>query len=410
MGTNTKTTSWLARFGIPAWHNDNGPVVVELCAGAGGLGLGFHAAGYRMAAAVEIDSAAVATYHYNFPNVTVLGPKEAGDIRKVSGTDILAAASLQPGDIDLVIGGPPCQGFSVAGKRRLDDEKNTLYLEFMRIVEELEPKAYLIENVPGLINFNNGSVFEHLISYWQGKQARYQVTSSLINAATYRVPQLRTRLFIFGTREEYPTLKLAGGNLSEADYTTVADALADLPLKLDDAGEANEFALPYKETAEELSSYAKLLRGASTKALNCIPTLHSSDLQARIGALLEGKIDERTKHRRLKRNSPAWTLRAGTREDTTARPIHPTEARVISIREAARLASFPDEFEFPNKKSTSHMLIGNSVPPLLAYNLAMQIAEWFSKQGVTEANHIPVTSTPYSYGVDICQPSMLAIS
>jgi len=403
---------WVGRFGTPAWRNGNGPVVVELCAGVGGLGLGFHAGGYRVSAAIEIDSAAVDTYSHNFPDVTILGPAAIGDIRKVKGADILAAAGLRIGDVDLIIGGPPCQGYSVAGSRKIDDEKNTLYVEFLRLVDELKPKAYLIENVPGLMSFDGRRVFNHILNYWDEpeskKSARYSVGYSLINAATYGVPQLRNRLFIFGTREDYPELKLHEGPLSEVDYTTVEQAFEDLPLTLENANEENRFTSSYK--GEPSLPYAKLMRGASTKATNCIPTLHSPELQTRIGALLEGYMDERTRHRRLKRHSPAWTLRAGTRTDTTTRPIHPTEARVISIREAARLASFPDEFEFPNKKSTSHMLIGNSVPPLLAYNLAMQIAHWFSKQGVGEADLIPLHSIQHPYQMEVPQPSMLVSS
>lgn len=370
--TGAKSNRWVGRFGTAAWPEGDGPLVVDLCSGCGGLSLGFAAAGFRVAVAVEIDSAAVEAHQRNFPDVKVLGPYIAGDITKVKASDILSTARVEQGEIGLVIGGVPCQGFSVAGNQDPADKRNLLYLDYVRLVRDLQPKAFLFENVPNMKNFNGGVVFNDLRA--RLGEANYHDDFAIINAAKYGVPQLRTRLFIAGTRTSELPPTLSDGWLSKDEFIVLQEAFDGLATNLDTIPVEGPYELPYEEIT---TPYAQLLRNPDSKVItvsNCIPTQHSDKIANRIGSLKAGQVDEVSYYRRLDWRLPAWTLRAGTRTDTACRPVHPSAPRVITIREAARISSFPDEFWFPDKKSTAHMLIGNSVPPLLAYHLAMQIA------------------------------------
>jgi DNA (cytosine-5)-methyltransferase 1 len=244
-----------------------------------------------------------------------------------------------------------------------------LYRHFIRFIDELRPTAYLLENVPGIMNIEGGKVFADIVAALQ--KLGYSVASALINAATYGVPQLRTRLFVVGARDGR-TVQLTDGPLSPQEYVTVGAALADLPADVDGIAPEGPFELPY--AAAPSSAYARLMRNGRSIVGNCAPTRHSEPLRARLESLRPGETEKATDHRRLNGQLPAWTLRAGSRTRTACRPIHPTAPRVITIREAARLGSFPDEFWLPDHKAPAHMLIGNSVPPLLTHHLAVCIA------------------------------------
>lgn len=254
------------------------------------------------------------------------------------------------------------------GRRKADDARNLLYQQFVRLLDELRPQAFLFENVRGLthaVDINGVKVLDTLLSAFRA--LGYSAIPHLIDAVNYGIPQFRQRLFIIGTRDgndvAFPIVQL------EPDkYISVRDAIGDLPLSV--SGPA---ALPYNGEPE--SDYAKLLRGETVLAANSQPTKHDSKLIQRLITVAPGGKDKPTRHRRLDPNKPAWTLRAGTRRRTTCRPIHPTEHRVITVREAARLGSFPDDFWLPEGKAPAHMIIGNSVPPMLAHYLAISIAE-----------------------------------
>lgn len=363
---------WVGRLGEAMWKDGSGPTTVDVCAGGGGLSLGFYSAGFRVVAALEIDAVAATTHRSNFPDSIVFGPGDGrdsqGDLTKVTGGELLKAIGLERGQLGLLMGGLPCQGFSLMGNRLVSDPRNWLYLDFVRLIDELRPEAYFIENVPAMESIDDGSIFNDLLA--RLRALGYSATSSVINAATYGVPQLRTRLFVVGRRDGV-AVKLPSGPLDEARYTTVQDAIHDLPSDLSQVPMGGPFELPYASKAS--SHYARLMRGSSTLVTNCVPTHHDEEVKSRLRALAPGETEPMTRHRRLDPSRPAWTLRAGSRTRTACRPIHPNEPRVITIREAARLGSFPDEFEFPQEKAPAHMLIGNSVPPLLAHHLAVQL-------------------------------------
>ncbi len=369
-----RSLQWVGRLGKARWADGKGPKVIDLCAGCGGLTLGFRSVGFQVVAAAEIDSVAAMAHRKNFPNVTLFGPGSEstgeGDITKLTGGQLLAATGLEPGQLDVLIGGIPCQGFSEIGRRRCEDPRNVLYQHFVRLVGDLRPKAFLIENVPAMTWMHGGKQFDDLISSLE--RLGYSATQSLVNAATYGVPQMRTRLLVAGTLTGQK-ITFPQGPRAVEQYVTVDDAIGDLPDDLSHLPFRAAPAQPYRASAT--STYARLLRGDGTLVNRLTPTEHTPELQARLSALLPGGIDPPTRHRRLDACGQAWTIRAGARARTACRPIHPTQPRVINVREAARLHSVPDEFWLPEVKSGAHMVIGNSVAPLMAHHLADLLAQ-----------------------------------
>jgi DNA (cytosine-5)-methyltransferase 1 len=357
---------WIGRFGEARWPQGDGPIAIDLFSGCGGFTLGFKAAGYKVIAAVEIDELAGEIYQSNFPGVVLLNR----DIRRLQAKKLLSEAAIEQGRVGVIMGGAPCQGFSYMGSRQTNDPRNKLYKHFVRMIDELRPEAYLFENVPGMMTLNKGQIFRDFIASLEA--LGYSANHYIINAAAYGIPQMRTRLFVVGTRDKRK-ITLGSGQRTPKQYVTVAEAFEDLPPSLETLSLNGPFDLPYTKDAE--SAYARLLRGTSAMAHNCAPTKHTAELRERLSQLGPGDIDAPTKHRRLDPMLPSWTIRAGTRDRTACRPIHPTQPRVISIREAARLSSFPDEMLLPEAKSSAHMLIGNSVPPYLVYQIALQIAD-----------------------------------
>ncbi len=395
------------------------PVAIDLFAGAGGFSLGIEQAGFDVAVAVEQDPIHAAVHAFNFPHTKVL----CADVAKLSGQDILEAVGewtfnqnpksktrpqdvsvagrspvrgrQNPKSIDLVFGGPPCQGFSTMGKRQLDDVRNTLVFEFCRLVKELQPRYFVMENVPGLRMPQYSHLLEQLISEF--KAAGYEVTEpvQVLNAANFGVPQQRRRLFVLGTRVganklDYPERE------SPCQYLTVRDAIADLP-NLDDFAELRDTDC-IQLTPEQVyqmqalsTLYVKKLRDLTPdpsnfaysrwwnpKALtSSIQTQHTETSIERFQQTPAGKLEPISRLRRLDWNKPCYTLRAGTGSDrgayTSPRPIHPEYPRVISVREAARLHSFPDWFRFHTTKWHGFREVGNAVPPLLARALGCQI-------------------------------------
>jgi DNA (cytosine-5)-methyltransferase 1 len=360
---------WVGSLGTPAFPAGDGPIAIDLFSGCGGLSLGFHSAGYRVVGAVEAESLAAFTYAANFPDVTLYGPSaddpESGDISKLDPDQLRSVIRSVDERIGVLLAGPPCQGFSTMGRRMADDPRNGLYKHFVRMLKGLRPDAYVFENVPGILAPKNSDTFRNLITAI--RELGYSASWKLVNAATYGVPQLRTRVFVVGARCVKPSF--ADGELQSERYVTVSDAFCGIPDQSD--GSAKEMA--YKDGP--LSRYATLMKGKCELLTNCGMTAHSPEVVERFQLLEAGAEDTKTGHRRLSSTAPSWTLRAGSRSRTACRPVHPTQPRVITVREAARLASFPDKFWLPPQIAGAHMLLGNSVPPLLSHRLALTLAE-----------------------------------
>jgi DNA (cytosine-5)-methyltransferase 1 len=343
-------------------------IAVSLFSGAGGFDLGCGAS-FEIGIAIDNNPIALATYQQNFPNATVL----CKDIREVTGKEIRSHIQAKypdwDGEIHVVFGGPPCQGFSVAGQQNLEDERNGLVGEFVRLVLELNPLAAIMENVPGIENQKFGCITANLQAVLE---EHYFLSKWNLNASNYGVPQARKRVFFVASKfgSIMPPQQLPQHN--------VRDSIIDLlPLPL----------LPKQNTQVvspdwEKGEYAKYLEeifpnpGVITNEITGFAaTTHTPEVIQQFINTPPGTREAKSRAKKLEWDGLCVTLRAGSGNRTALRPIHPSEPRVISVREAARLHSYPDWFNFSEGIIHAHREIGNSVPPLLAYAVGMQIRE-----------------------------------
>jgi DNA (cytosine-5)-methyltransferase 1 len=360
------------------------PIGIDLFAGAGGLSLGFEQAGFDIAAAVEIDPIHCATHEYNFPYSKTI----CASVVEVTGDDIRRRSRLGNVEIDTVFGGAPCQGFSLMGKRAFDDPRNQLVFHYVRIVTELKPKYFVFENVKGLTLGKHAEFLKELIAALNN--AGYGIVSPyrVLNAADFGVPQDRRRLFIVGARRG---LALPNYPKSLEYRTTVSEAIGDLPDadRFDELNTADAVRVDWTTN----TVYARRLRGIEPDPTNygynrefdmdmltsSLRTRHTELSRDRFIATLHGKTEPISRFRKLPPDGLCNTLRAGTDSArgafTSPRPIHPFLPRVITIREAARLHSYPDWFRFHSTKWHGFRQIGNSVPPLLARAVASEIVK-----------------------------------
>ncbi len=374
------------------------PIAVDLFAGAGGMTLGFEQAGFDVLVSLEIDPIHCATHQYNFPFWTVL----CRSITDIKGEDIRRLSAIGDRVIDVVFGGPPCQGFSLIGKRLLEDSRNDLIFHFCRLVLELRPRFFVMENVPGMVVGEHQKLLEKTIEQFQINNYKIKEDYQILNAAFYGVPQSRKRLFLLGCHKDldlpqYPvpltqpfTKKfLKNHPLNLPATPTVKDALQDLP-EVENYPEladrdwvAASYTIP--------SQYANQLRNSHICEddysyprqydLNLLTssfrTKHTPESIARFANTLPGKIEPISRFYKLSPEGLCNTLRAGTDSNrgayTSPRPIHYTTPRCITVREAARLHSYPDWFRFHVTKWHGFRQLGNSVPPLLAKAIAREI-------------------------------------
>jgi DNA (cytosine-5)-methyltransferase 1 len=372
------------------------PLGVDLFAGAGGLSLGFEQAGFEIAAAVEIDPIHAATHAFNFPQCTSIVRSVVG----LEGTEIRRLAHLQEQQVDVIFGGAPCQGFSLIGQRALDDPRNVLVREFVRIVRELSPRYFMFENVKGLTLGTHRRFLDEVIDAFHDIGYRIRLPWRVLNTADYGVPQLRQRLILIGARAdcpipEYPTpsttsLEPSSGN-GLARTPSCRDALGDVPdaedfdeLLDDDEVATNNWGSP--------SVYARTLRGLRdeqdlsyervfdpNRLTSSMRTEHTAISRRRFAATKPGEVEPISRFYRLSPDGLSNTLRAGTDSArgafTSPRPIHYSKPRCITVREMARLHGFPDWFRLHKTKWHGARQIGNSVPPPLARAIAMEIAK-----------------------------------
>jgi DNA (cytosine-5)-methyltransferase 1 len=357
--------------------NGSVPSVVDLFCGAGGLSLGAHKAGFSTSLAVDVDHDLTSQFGVNFPDVALKHLDLAADAGKQ------VAAFLPDGRPDGVIGGPPCQGFSEIGRRSATDPRNLLVGSFMDVVATVQPKFFVMENVPALSWDRYSSLLARAM---ESLPDRYEVLEPMcLNASDYGAATSRQRLVLVGYDPE------CVDRIAVADFephqshglTTVRDAIADLP----EPSHTGDRSLPYQKAVEP-SPYAKRMRGKPPKGLGSEgagalrkaghvtgieATKHSAEVVRRFRRLKQGARDDVSRYPRLRWDAPAPVLRAGTGRDRgsyqAARPIHPERPRVISVREAARIQGFPDWFQFAPTKWHSHRMIGNSVSPVFAHQL-----------------------------------------
>jgi DNA (cytosine-5)-methyltransferase 1 len=373
----------------------NSPIAIDLFSGVGGLSLGLAQAGFDVAIKVEIEEIAGRYAQYNAPQSKVLYGEVQGDVRRF-GKKAMEDLGFERKEIALVAGGPPCQGFSLAGKQRIDDPLNDLVLEFGRVVVELNPMAFLMENVPGITTSGSEKLRETLNLLGQ----KYQICGpTKLNAWDFGVPQTRQRVFLFGIRRDLkivPSLPLATHSWSEFQQLAFLpatpncwDAISDLP-----DVERYPFLVSSDRVAYDkapLNDYQKVMRGLlvngsdnlplvewdSTICTNCRLTQHGPDLLERLTALGHGKADKVSGIRRMVPTSLAPTIRAGTTKErgswSAPRPLHPFSNRVLTTRECARIQTFPDWFVFHPAKWHGNRMVGNAVPPLFAKAIGAHI-------------------------------------
>jgi DNA (cytosine-5)-methyltransferase 1 len=369
------------------------PVAIDLFAGAGGMSLGFEQAGFDVVAAVEIDPIHAAVHHFNFPETAVLARSVAG----LSGDEIREAAGIGDRPVDVVFGGPPCQGFSLIGHRMLEDPRNSLVKEFVRLVDELGAKLFVFENVRGLTVGKHRMFLESLIGSFGALGYRVRLPWRVLNAMNYGVPQDRQRLFLFGAREGVPIPCYPEESTSpdpglfdengRRRTPTCREALADLPdAECFDALVASD-TVP-AASGEERSDYASQLRCAAGDGwhfgymrdwrpdllTSSMRTAHSEISRRRFAQTPEGAVEPISRFFKLPGDGVCNTLRAGTDSArgafTSPRPIHYAFPRCITVREMARLHGFPDWFRFHVTKWHGARQVGNSVPPPLARAVA----------------------------------------
>lgn len=347
------------------------------------MSLGFEQAGFDLAAAVEIDPIHSATHEFNFPYAKTI----CASVVDLTGEQIRKKAGIGKRDVAVVVGGAPCQGFSLIGKRALDDPRNGLVFHFVRLVSELKPQYFVFENVKGLTLGPHRQFLMEIIEAL--KNCGYDVVEDyrVLNAADYGVPQDRRRLFLMGARKGLPLPEYP----APTSRTTVADAIGDIP-------DADRYAKlltgdSVKAKFKKGSVYAQRLRGLEWDPTNyaydrvfdpdlltsSARTEHTELSRLRFLDTPHGKTEPISRFRKLPPDGLCNTLRAGTDSArgafTSPRPIHPELPRVITVREAARLHSYPDWFRFHATKWHGFRQIGNSVPPLLGRAVAGQVAK-----------------------------------
>jgi len=334
------------------------PTAIDLFAGAGGTTLGLRMSGFDVRVASDKDRTKARWLVKNHRGVHVFGAgRRTGNVRLLDADDLRLAGGLNHRRVDLLVSCPPCQGYSLQGARRIADPRNELYLEFVRMAAELKPSAVSFENVPGMLTLGDGRYLADLVARLE--ELGYQTSVWNLKASEYGVPQARDRLFVVGTTEGR-----VGAPRRTARAPTVGEAIGDLPTAPLERGRSASKPIPY--ATETHSKFARRMRGRRKTVTGCEVTNHSRELVARFHRLGPGEVDAGTRHRRLDSWGQATTLTAGTKSLTACRPVHPTQDRVLTVREAARLASFPDWYRFPWQVAEAWSQIGNSVPPLMA--------------------------------------------
>lgn len=337
---------------------------IDLFAGCGGLSKGFMDAGFNIIVGVDNDQAALNTFALNHNGAVALkadlsNQETFDEIKRIAGERT----------IDVVIAGPPCQGFSLTGPRNFDDERNKLYLAVIEMVKQYNPKAFIIENVPGMATLYEGQIKDEILRRFE--KMGYNIECKILCAADYGVPQIRKRLIFMGVRKDIGSPKFPEVKLTPDKYLTCRDAVSDLPTLENDLG-ADEMEYTQAPNTE----YQKLMRVKSTKLHNHVGTNHTQMVKDTIALvpeggnykdLPEGWGESRKFHMawtRLNGNAPARTVDTGHRN-----LFHYEYNRIPTVRESARMQSFPDDFVFTGTKTQQSRQVGNAVPPLLGQAL-----------------------------------------
>lgn len=343
---------------------------IDLFAGCGGLSKGFLDAGYNVILGIDNNDPALETFAYNHHGAQPLNA-DLSDSKTFNIIDEM----INHQKIDIIIAGPPCQGFSLTGPRNFDDPRNKLYLAVFEAVKRYNPQAFVIENVTGMATLYDGQIKEEIMKRFT--KLGYNVNAQILCAADYGVPQIRKRLIFVGLRKEFGNFVFPAPILDKDNYVTCKEALSDLPSLENDLGsEISEYIMPPQ------SEYQKKMRGDCNILYNHVATAHTQLVKDTIALVPEGGnykdlppgVGESRKFNeawtRYHSEKPSKTIDTGHRNH-----FHYKYNRVPTIRENARLQSFPDDFVFLGTKTQQNRQVGNAVPPLLGYYLGMKIKE-----------------------------------
>jgi DNA (cytosine-5)-methyltransferase 1 len=388
---------------------------IDLFCGAGGITEGFRQAGYCCLYGNDCMAEAIQTFSFNHTQTW----SDARDIEDVSAVEIRRALRLTKGALDVLVGGPPCQGFSInAPERFLHDPRNKLFKDYVRFVEEFEPKTFVFENVPGLLSLGDGRVFQQILKEFEN--LGYYVTRKILFAAHYGVPQERWRLILLGSRKGYiappdPThyatgrANFRGGStltfrLTHADRehllapVTVRQAIGDLPaLEMGEGAETIEYA------AKAKSEYARNIRNPAGITFNHFAAILARQNAERMKFVKPGgswrdiphrllpkgmqrarKSDHTKRYGRLHNDRLAGTVM--TKCDPHWGAVFlPDQDRSLTVREAARFQSFPDAYKFLGSQVSQYEQVGNAVPVLMAKAIALQVRRHLEEHGAVPA-------------------------
>ena len=347
--------------------------VLDLFCGCGGLSKGFELAGYNVILGIDNDNAALNTFEKNHKDSRGLN----ADLSDEATFDIIEEI-VGKRTVDVIVGGPPCQGFSLSGPRNFDDPRNKLYLAMLETVNRFRPRAFVIENVPGMARLYGGEVKDEIIRRFEAMG--YKVNCKILCAADYGVPQMRNRLVFVGIKEgtkfEFPA-----PYLQPDEYVTCEEAIGDLPSRETELGEEID-----KYMKEPISDYQKKMRGDLNILYNHVATNHTQMVKDVIALVPEGgnyrdlpegvgtsrKFNEAWTRYHSKK--PSRTIDTGHRNH-----FHYKYNRVPTIRENARLQSFPDNFIFLGTRTQQNRQVGNAVPPILGYAIAVELKKYLAE-------------------------------
>ncbi|QGM80871.1 DNA cytosine methyltransferase [Otariodibacter oris] len=343
--------------------------MIDLFSGCGGLSFGFEQAGFECIVGVDIEQSALDSFSHNHMHAKALKL----DLSKQESLDIIIDA-LGRKKIELIVAGPPCQGFSLTGKREENDNRNKLFYSVFKLAERINPRFIVIENVPGIATLYKGRAKEAIMNEF--KRLGYSVSEKLLYAPDYGIPQIRKRMFFVGTKSREP-FEFPPPTHAEKDYVTCEQAIGDLPSLENMLGtEVAEYTKPAQ------SSYQKMMRRKSLKLLNHVATKHTDLVVSVIKQVPEGGnykdlppgVGESRKFNeawtRYHSQKPSRTIDTGHRNH-----FHYCWNRIPTARENARLQSFPDHFEFKGTKTQQYRQIGNAVPPLLGFVIGKKLLE-----------------------------------
>jgi len=353
--------------------------VIDLFCGAGGLSLGFKDANYNLLCGVDFDKPSLETYSKNFKNSKAIEADlfdEKSSLKKIED-------EINNKTVDVIIAGPPCQGFSLTGSRNLEDSRNKLYLAVVHFVKYFKPKAFLIENVPGICNLYKGKVKEQIINSFEELEYTVFHTEKPLLAADYGVPQMRKRMFFVGFRKDLniTDFQFPLPYYNKNNYITCGEAIDDLP-SLENTLGSNISDYDNKPQ----NKYQQLMRKNSKKLYNHVGTNHTDEVKWVISQVPEGGnhkdlpegVGESRKFNeawtRYHSKKPSKTIDTGHRNH-----FHYKYNRVPTVRENARLQSFPDDFIFTGNKTQQYKQVGNAVPPLLSKALALELLKYLKR-------------------------------